>query len=130
MAGTSQDKPGHDSTKVVRYERNALGDRSAVVSVHLHAHVDELLRLADVFEESPAFHPVEGALQLFARDRRWIDHIDATFAQIVDSELGDLGIVVLIVIDEIVEVRTLVRVDAAYRLPHAAVERPVGLAID
>ncbi len=34
------------------------------------------------------------------------------------------------VIDEIVEVRALVRVDAAYRLPHRAVERAVGLGVD
>src|SRR5215468_8065918 len=109
--------------------RATLGNRSAVVSLHLHVHIDELLRLADVLEESPAFHPREGAFHLVARDRRRIDHIDTAFAQIVDGKPGDLG-VGLVVVYEIVEVGALVRVDAAHRLPHRAVERAVGLGID
>src|SRR4029077_20466924 len=54
----------------------------------------------------------------------------ATFSQIVDGELCDLGIFVLVVIDEIMEVRALVRIYAAYRLAHSAVEGAVGFGID
>jgi hypothetical protein len=70
----------------------------------LHAHVYELSRLANVFQEAPALHPVERALQLVGRDRRRVDQINPAFAQIVDRELGNLGVLVLIIVDEVVEV--------------------------
>src|SRR5258708_36658823 len=109
MAGTT---PAMTPHKWFTMTGTQLGNRSAVlrrvlVSLQLHVPIDELLRLADVFEESPAFHPLECPLHLVARDRRRIDHIDAAFAQIVDGEPGDLG-VGLVVIDEIVEEGALV----------------------
>ena len=91
--------------------------RGALIAVGLHVHVDKLGGATDGVEEAPALHPIIGALQLLGRDRRRIDHEDAALAQVVDRELGDLGILVLVVVDEIVEVSALVGIDAALTAP-------------
>jgi hypothetical protein len=65
--------------------------RRLLVYALLHAHVDELSRLANVFQEAPALHPVERALQLVGRDRRRVDQINPAFAQIVDGSFAISG---------------------------------------
>ena len=80
FAGCAHTAPLPDSLRATLPSRSRDASGRRFVSLELHVHVNELLGLADVFEESPALHPGEGPLQLIVGDRRRVDHVDAAFA--------------------------------------------------
>src|SRR5262245_20564303 len=100
------------------------------IAVRLHVHVDEVGRAGGRLEEVPALHPVVSALHFVGGDRRRVDQIEAALAQIVDGELIDLRIEFAIVVDEVVQIRALVRVDAPNRLADRAIERGISLGVN
>src|SRR6266850_2194736 len=53
------------------------------VRARLNVHVDELHGRLGLVKHAPALHPVIRALQLVGRDRRWVDHDNAAFADIL-----------------------------------------------
>src|ERR1700729_4662194 len=80
----------------------------------LHLRVDELQRRRGLFQHAPALQPVVGALHLVGRDWRRIANDETALAQILDLERRDLRILLGVIVDEVVHVRLLVGVDAAY----------------
>ena len=104
--------------------------RRPLVAALLHVHVDEFVGADAGLQEAPALHPLVGAQHLILRDGRRIDEVQAARAQVIDRELIDLRIEIPIVVDEVVHVGLLVRIDATHRLAHRAVEGRIGLRID
>src|SRR4029453_3504198 len=114
MAQTGGRAPSERNSFSVRRSRLVL---CPLVAVRLDIHVDEVGRGRGRLEEVPALHPLVSALHFGGGDRRRIDQIEAALAQIVDRELIDLRIELAIVVDEVVQIRALVRIDATHRLP-------------
>src|SRR5262249_25043235 len=113
--------------------RRASGAPAAVsfrgdMAVGLHVHVNELERGSCRLQHPPALEPVVGALHLAEWDGGGITDHDPSLANIAWLKRADLWIARLVVVDEIPEISALVRIDAAHRLAHGAIERRVGLA--
>src|SRR5262249_19454669 len=117
----------HPHWKLVHWYRLV---RCLLVGVLLDVDVDKVACTARRFEEIPALHPLIGALELVFWDRSRIDEIHAALTQVGDLEVGDLGILIFVVVDEVMHVRRLVRVNAPYCLAHSTVESAMGHGID
>ena len=63
-------------------------------------------------------------------NRRWVAHHEAALAQVLDFQRRDLRIALAVIVDEIMEVGALVRVDAPHRLAHRAIEGDIGFGVD
>ena len=70
-----------------------------------------------------------GAREFVRRNRRGIGHNDAPGWNIGGIKRRDLRIALGVIIDEVMEIGRLVRIDAAHRLAHGGVEGAIDLRV-